>query len=145
MNCPIIKNLFASLLVVLLSPANGQVVSGRVKLEAVVQSAVTVTWTWQPTPEEMGGLSTNDYCTNVWFQLLSCTNVTMPMTNWTIVLDNIPSAPWKTQYVAQVGLPSNSGPQFYAGRTLTVRDKSPFSNVASYVHAGGQLLMSIGQ
>lgn len=145
MNAPLLKTLFRSLVVLLLSPIDGQVISGVVKLQAEVQQGVTLVWTWAPSTNEMGGLSTNDYATNVWFQLVATTNITMPMTNWTVVIDHVPASPWQTQYNAQIGLPSNGAPQFYAGRTMTLRDVSPFSNVAPYVHAGGQFILSIGQ
>lgn len=112
---------------------------------ASTNESVTLSWTWAPTPEEMGGLPINDYATNVWFQLLSTTNVTTPQTNWTIIADKINAIPWSTQYVAILTLSNSAGPRFFAGRTMTLRDVSPFSNVAPYVHGGGQMLLIIGK
>lgn len=113
-------------------------------LAAGTNESVTLAWTWAPSPGELGGLSTNDYVTNVWFQVLSSTNINTPQNNWTVVLDNVKATPWSTQYVATVTLTNSTGPQFFAGRTLTLRDISPFSNIAPYVHGGGAMTMRIG-
>lgn len=143
MTSPTLSAVFASLLVFLTSPANGAVVSNTITLSAQVETGVKLNWEWFPSPQEMGGLSTNDYATNVWFQLWTTTNVTLPLTNWTMIADNIPAYPYSTQYTASASI--DAAPHFYVAYTVTARDRSPPSNVLPYLHSGGQLLLSIGK
>lgn len=94
-------------------------------------------WNWNPSVTDMGGLSTNDYVTNFTFRVYSSTNLTVPLTNWTM------TAEWPvSQFLAQGPLGStwtNSlvtmpGTRFYVMRTYCNKASegerlSPFSNV----------------
>src|SRR5512147_649320 len=91
---------------------------------------------WQPTPVLMGGLSTNDYFTNVVFRLYGTTNVALPVSNWPLQT-TLPAQPFLTQ-----GPPGTdwtypfvrpSGTMFfvmtaYVAKAAPGGDESPFSN-----------------
>lgn len=97
---------------------------------------------WPLDPTDLGGLSTNDYMTNIVFNLYSSTNVSAPVQTWPLLL----SVPGQS-YLPQ-GLPGStwsnainvdSYPRFYV---LQVSNQnggvSPFSQVAPWVPNPGQ-------
>lgn len=86
--------------------------------------SITLSFKWYPGQGELAGLSTNDYLTNIVFNLVSTPDVTMPTNQWPVF------ATWTaTQF-------TNQGP---AGsvwtNTITMADQSRFfaivvSNIA---------------
>jgi hypothetical protein len=94
-----------------------------------------VTFQWKPDPAAFGGLSTNDYYTNILFRVLSVTNCTIPTNLW----------PVTTQWVAST-FPSTDGvnwtntvvadevTRFYLIQVANQNGGfSPFSSVALWV------------
>lgn len=47
--------------------------------------SVPLAWTWTVNPADLGGMSTNDYLTNIVFSLYSVTNCTIPTNQWPVV------------------------------------------------------------
>ncbi len=45
---------------------------------------VSVVWKWSPNPADFGGLTTNDYYTNILFILYSSPNCTIPTNLWPV-------------------------------------------------------------
>lgn len=88
-------------------------------------------WYEAPNTNFMGGLSTNDFWTNVTFVAVSSTNVTVPLTNW-LIYGQWPATnvlgfpgPYWTQYIA-ADVPFRA----FALQAVSTTTNSPFSDVA---------------
>lgn len=99
--------------------------------------SVTFGWRWIPnTIVDLGGLSTNDYLTNISFKLYYTTNVTQPMSIWKVAT-NWPAAPLLSQgplgsmWTSSVTVDGFT--RFYAltaFSSVASEGESPFSNTA---------------
>jgi hypothetical protein len=102
---------------------------------SVAPQQITFSWTWKPDPNDLGGLSTSDYYTNITFNLWTSTNVTTPTANW-VLATNWPASPLTVDSAGNWTASANLDGQtrFYL---LTVNalggGQSPFSNLASWV------------
>lgn len=96
---------------------------------------LSFTWQWNPNPADLGGLSTNDYLTNISFTLWTTTNVTLPVTSWSSATN------WQASSTPNDGTGNWTGVATIDGQTrfylLTVNalggGQSPFSNQANWV------------
>jgi hypothetical protein len=96
---------------------------------------LNVLWKWSPDLASLGGLSTNDYMTNLVFTLYSSTNATVPLTNW-IVVTNWPAVPFLAQgppgtmWTNRIAWDQQT--RFYVMKAKEVLggEESPFSNQA---------------
>lgn len=92
---------------------------------------VKFTWTWAPNPLDLGGLSTNDYMTNIAFRLFSSTNINVPLTNWPKVAEwpatNYTDGHWTNSVVMDAAV------RFYVMKAWSGKaggtGESPFSNL----------------
>ena len=97
---------------------------------------VVLKWNWAPRPQDLGGMSTNDYLTNLTFAIYSTPNCTVALTNWPM-LTNVAAL------VAQVGttnfelaIPIDGQTRFYVGKAKArTQGESDFSGVAVWVPA----------
>lgn len=92
---------------------------------------IKVVFSWFPDPALMGGMSTNDYMTNIVGFRIWSTPTLVPQV-WTIVT-NLPPAIGTNSWV----LPSNTNTTFYAATTVGVSGESPFSNTAVWIALPG--------
>jgi hypothetical protein len=106
--------------------------------DSPTNQTVALAWTWGPNIADMGGLSTNDYVTNVSFKIFTTTDATAPTNLWTIAT-NVPATSFWTndanvlQYT--VTLACDTATRFYAAVTSDARADSNFSQVAAYLAA----------
>lgn len=92
---------------------------------------IKVVFTWFPDPAQMGGMSTNDYMTNiVGFKIWSTPTLTPQV--WTVVT-NLPAAIGTNTCL----LASNTNTTFYAATTVGVSGESPFSNTSVWIALPG--------
>lgn len=99
--------------------------------------SVTFGWRWIPATVDFGGLSTNDYLTNIAFRLYTTTNITQPTTLWRVVT-NWPGAPLLSQgplgSMWTQSLSADGFTRFYALTATSTAapesGESPFSGVA---------------
>ena len=101
---------------------------------AASQSTVTLAFSWLPDNTQMAGLSTNDYCTNIFVVFYSTKNVNQPTNQWPVVsftpmINLLSQGAPGTIWTNQLTMDGNS--RFYS-LTMTNGNggASPFSNVA---------------
>lgn len=94
-----------------------------------------VTFKWSLNPADLGGLSTNDYYTNIVFQLYSVTNCAIPTNQWPIVAawsaSSFPS-PDGVNWTNAVTIDGNT--RFYLIQAVNLNGGfGPFSSVSVWV------------
>jgi len=110
-----------------------------VGLAAGTASNRTLQFKWAPNPVDLGGMSTNDYCTNITIVAFSVTDCTVPTNLWPAV------ASWPATYFLNQGPPgsqwaavvqTDQSVRFYMlAATNGSGVASPFSNAATWVPA----------
>ncbi len=101
---------------------------------AAPPTQAVATFQWMPDPNDMAGLSTNDYCTNITTVIYSTQNVAIPTNLWpaiasvkvsTLLSQGPPGTLWTYQF------PIDGKSRFY-GFVMTNGNggTSPFSNLA---------------
>jgi|SRR5579872_528532 len=126
------------------------IVTFLVSALAVSLSAAATLYFFLPVnPASFGGLSTNDYLTNVTLVLYSSTNAATPMTNWQAVaawpasqfLTQGPAGSWWTSAV-----PSSATAAFYSLQSTNGSGaSSPFSYPAVWLPSSPAGVIKIGQ
>ena len=106
-------------------------------LTATAQTPKTVLMNWHPDPNQMGGLSTNDYLTNIVFVIRSSTDIRTTPTTWQ-VLTNSEASTYTAQILAgapiAITVNIDSITRFYvANATSKNGGVGPFSNVGVWV------------
>ncbi len=92
-----------------------------------------VTWFWMPNTNDFGGMTTNQYFTNIVFRLYSVADCTVPTNQWPVIASWLAAGfpaydgNW-TNYVNADGLT-----RFYLLTAGGVSGQSPFSNLAVWV------------
>lgn len=108
-----------------------------------VTTSKSITFKWSPDPADLGGMTTNDYYTNIVFNLLSVTNCAIPTNQWPVVATFLASSfpspdgvNWSNNFTI------DGFTRFYLIQAANLNGGSgPFSSVFAWVpspHAGTQ-------
>ena len=118
---------------------------------ALQAASLTFSIKYVPSTQEMAGLSTNAYATNLVFILVSTTDVTQPTNQWPI------TATWTATSMTNQGplgsvwtnnASSDSQSRFFAlmATNTTSGTVGPFSDAKPFFQAPGQgLILSVGK
>jgi hypothetical protein len=88
----------------------------------------------------MGGLSTNDYCTNLVLVIVSVKNITVPTNLWPVVqvtpvTQLLPQGPPPTWWTNTLAIDNST--RFYSGYVTNYNNEAgPFFPVWTYLHGG---------
>lgn len=94
-----------------------------------------ITFKFSVNPADLGGMSTNDYYTNIAFNVLSVTNCTIPTNQWPVVTNYLASSfpsPDGVNWSNTIVIDGNT--RFYLIQAVNLNGGSgPFSSVATWV------------